>query len=216
MENLLDITGREMLDEFGKGKGMTGSGAVTIMSAMSAAKLLVSVCKLTSTKEKYKHVLSEINEIEEILEKQYLPELEKIMHMDVATVKQMLKTRLKRDQETDAAKKEELKKLASAQLEDATDTMMDFCRLCLDMIPMALQVYRTGLKSAQGDSGVALSSLLSCAGSGLFTALINIQNAKAAEWTQSKRTEVETFFGRLHEYQYILSGKLARMYNETK
>lgn len=216
MKNLLEMTGREMLAEFGKGKGMTGSGAVTVMSAMSGAELLISVCKLTCSKERYADFHDEIADIQQILQTHYLPELEKIMKLDLLAVSQMLKYRIQRDKEADPAKKKEYKELANEQLENATDTMMDFCRLCLDIIPMALQVYRVGLKSAQGDSGVALSSLLSCAGSGLFTALINIQNAKGAEWTNTKRTEVETFFGRLQEYQHILSGKLARMYNGTK
>lgn len=216
MADILDKKGREMLSEFGKGKGMTGSGAAIVLSAMSGAQLLISVCKLTCSKERYTDVHDEIADIQQILQTHYLPELEKMMVLDMEAVAEMLKYRIQRDKETDKVKKEEYDKQAKALLENATNTMMDFCRLCLDIIPMALQVYRIGLKSAQGDSGVALNSLLSCAGSGLFTALINIQNAKAASWTNSKRSEVETFFGRLHEYQYIVNGKLARMYNSTK
>ncbi|MCB0697946.1 MAG: cyclodeaminase/cyclohydrolase family protein, partial [Chitinophagaceae bacterium] len=110
-------------------------------------------------------------------------------------------------------KKQEYKQLALDGLETATDTMMNLCDVCLDISPMALQVYKVGLRSAQGDTAVAISTLLSAASSGLYTSLINIKLAKGAAWTIAKRSDLEKYFGRLHEYQYIHSGRLATMYN---
>lgn len=213
MSDLLELSAKQILSEFGKGIGMTGSGAVTILSAMGGVQLLVSVCKLTCGKERYRQHHEEVTTIQQKLEEEYLPLLNKIMADELDIVQTMLRNRIKRDKETDAAKKQEYKDLASVHLEQATDSMLTFCKTCLDIIPMALHIYNTGVKSAKGESGVALSNLLSGASSGLFTALLNIKSAKNAAWTGSKRTEVETYFGRLHEYQYIFSGKLAALYN---
>ena len=215
MSQMLDLPARQMLNEFGKGIGMPGSGSVAVISAMSGVQMLISVCKLTIGKERYAAVHSEMAEIQKELERVYLPRLEKILYADAATVKEMLRYRILRDKETEPAKKQEYKQLAYAQLEKATDTMIDLCSVCLEIIPMALHAYEIGLKSARGDSGVVLSNLLSGASSGLYMTLINIKDAKNGSWTIAKRAEVETFFGRLHEYQYIFSGRLAAMYNKA-
>lgn len=215
MDNLLDMPARHMLDEFGKGIGMPGSGPVAIVSTMSGLHLLVSICKLTLNKEKYHWVHQEMRDIEKSILEEYLPRLDKIMHEDADTVKNMVRMRILRDKETDPQKKQEYRTQALQHLEKATDTMIELCSICLDIIPMALHTYQVGLKSAQGDSVVALSNLLSGASSGLYMVLCNMQTGKNCQWANSKRAIVETFFGRLHEYQYIFSGRLASLYNKV-
>lgn len=215
MATALDTTTRTLLNEFGKGIGMTGAGSIAALSALSGTQILISVCKLTNGKEKYADAQPEILEIQQQLEGKYLQKLESILNDDITAVKNMLRLRIQRDKETDPAKKEELKQQASAALQHATDTMMSLSETCIEIIPMALQVYRRGLKSAQGDSGIALSNLLSAASSGLYATLKNLQSSKDKDWAESKRSLVETFFGRLHEYHYIFSGRLQSMYNKT-
>src|SRR5690606_29946199 len=99
-----------------------------------------------------------------------------------------LRQRIKRDKETDPVKKEEYRLQAMHELEIATATVIDLCDTCLNIIPMALQLYKVGLKSAQGDSAVALNTLLCGASSGLFTSLINIRLAKGSSWVTARRT----------------------------
>lgn len=215
MPQLIDMPAKEMLELFGKGIGMPGSGCVAAFSALSGVHLLVSVCKLTTSKERYASVHEDIARIQSELENIYIPRLAAVMDDDAAAVKEMLRYRILRDKETDDAEKEEYRQQAIEQLKRATDTMTDLCGTCLDIIPMALEVYDIGLKSARGDTAVVLSNLLSAAASGLYTVLINVKNAKGGDWAAATRAETETFFGRLHEYQYIFSGRLAGMYNNT-
>lgn len=216
MSSLLDKPATEMLNTFSKGIGMPGSGCVAALSALSAAHLLVSVCKLTTTKERYKEVHDEMAQIQEALETKYIPRLATIIDDDAAAVKEMLRYRIQRDKETDELKKDELQQKAQEGLKNATDTMISLCATCLDIIPMALEVYNIGLKSAKGDTAVVLSNLLSGAASGLYTVLINIKTAKEQEWTVALKPGIETFFGRLHEYQYIFNGKLETLYNKAR
>lgn len=212
---MLNQPTNKLLEEFGKGVGMPGAGGVAILSVMSATQLLVSVCKLTMAKPKYSGAHDEISTIQNDLEREYIPSLERLMQEDVNTVKEMLRYRVMRDKETDKDKKEEYKQKADALLHTATQTVMEFCSICLEMLPMALHVYRRGLRSAQGDTGVAISMLVSCAASGLFAALINIKASKGAGWAHDMRVDAEMYFGRLHEYKYIFSGKLASLYNNA-
>lgn len=216
MGELLNQPARQILSEFGKGIGMPGSGGVSMLSVISASQLLVSVCKLTLGKSVYEEQHEEIEQIKNELERAYLLRLEQLMEDDIAVVKNMLRERVARDKATDDDKKETHKQKAKVLLEDATVTVMEFCNICLDIIPKALHVYRNGLKSAQGDTAAVISILLSGASSALFAALANIKSAKGADWTISKRAEAEIYFGRLHEYQYIFSGKLATLYNSTQ
>lgn len=214
MSQMLDLTGKQILSEFGKGIGMPGSGSVAALSVLSATQLLISVCKLTLNKAKYNNVHAEISEIQTQL-LNHLPKLERILNDDGAAVKNMVHYRVLRDKETDPAKKKELALRATNELEKATDTTIELCDTCLEIIPLGLQVFRVGQQSAKGDSAVAVNTLLSGAFSGLYMTLLNIELAKNATWTASKRSNLEKFFGRLHEYQYILSGKLAALYNKT-
>lgn len=212
---MLDMPTRDLLNEFSKGIGMTGSGAVTVLSAISGVHLLVSVCKLTRNKKKYEDVHEEVKQIQEQLQDIYLPRLETLMEEDIAVVRAMLGHRVRRDKAADDKQKAEHKKKADALLKDATDSVMEFCRICLEIIPKALYVYKNGLKSAQGDTAAVLSIMLSGASSALYAVLVNIKAAKGADWTAERRAEAEVYFGRLPEYQYIFSGKLATLYNKT-
>jgi formiminotetrahydrofolate cyclodeaminase len=215
MDKMLDLTTRDLLKEFGKGTGMTGAGASAALGAIAATQILVSVCKLTTAKEKYAVVREPLQQIQEQLEGKYLAMLEGVMQADAATIGNMLRLRSMRDMETDAEKKETLKQQAAKTLEGAAATMLKLCSTCLEIIPMAMQVHDTGLKSAQGDVVMAFSGLLSSASSGLYACLINIQAAKNAAWTARVHEQAHTCYGRLHEYQHIFGGKLEALYNKT-
>ena len=215
MTTLLDLPVKELLEEFGKGKGMTGAGATAALGALSATHILVSVCKLTVGKEQYTDVQQDIIALQKQLEQQHIPLLVRCIDGDANVVRNMLRLRLQRDSATDDNEKNELKQQAAAALKPAADMMLLLSNTCLEIIPGALQLYNTGLKSARGDVAMAFSSLLSAASSGLYAALKNIQAAKGAAWTTDRRSQVETCFGRLHEYQYIFNGRLARLYNKT-
>lgn len=204
-----------MFDELGKGKGMPGSGCVSLISAISGLQLLMSVCKLTLAKDKYEHVHEELSKIVSDLDEDYLPKLTRLCDEDVAIVHELFRIRGLRDKETDEAKKEEYKKQALAQLRKATESVADICGTCLDIIPGALFVYDKGLKSAKGDAAVVICNLLATVAGALYMTLFNIKLAGENDWVHDIRSEVETYFGRLHEYQYIFSGKLAGLYNKT-
>jgi formiminotetrahydrofolate cyclodeaminase len=105
MTHLLDMPAKELLKEFGKGKGMTGAGASVALGAIAATQILVSVCKLTAGKETYATAHAPLADIQQKLEAKYIPVLEAIMQADAVAVENMLRLRLARDNEPDEAKK---------------------------------------------------------------------------------------------------------------
>lgn len=211
----LDKSTRDLLNEFGKGIGMTGGGSIAALSAMAGVQILSSVCKLTAGKEKYLTIQPDIQEIHQKLQDVYLPKLETVLDADIAAVKNMLRLRIQRDKENDVEKKQVLKVQAQDALHTATDTMLQLSETCIEIMPMALFLYSRALKSAQGDSGIALSSLLSAASSGLYASLKNIQSSKDEAWRSTKQQQVETLMGRLHEYNSIFTARLESIYTKA-
>ncbi|MCB9065170.1 MAG: cyclodeaminase/cyclohydrolase family protein [Chitinophagales bacterium] len=212
---LFEFPAQEMFDELGKGKGMPGSGCVSLISAISGLQLLTSVCKLTLEKKKYEAIHDQLQSIAANIEEEYLPKLNRLCNDDIEIVKEMFRLRNLRDNESDEEKKAEYTVQALAQLRKGTESVADICGTCLDIIPSALFVYDKGLATAKGDSAVVISNLLAAVAGALYMTLFNIKSSDGSEWVDDIRTEIETYFGRLHEYQYIFSGKLAGLYNKT-
>ncbi len=214
-EKLLDMTVGELMSEIGKGKGMTGSGAVSVLSAISASELLVSICKLTLEKNKYSDVHKDMREMLDRLENSRLPLLREILDGDVRIVSEMVLARIKRNKEKDEDLKSKYTQEAWSMLEEATDSVLDLCDAAIEVIPMGLYISKVGVKSARADATVAVNTLISTVSSGLFMALSNLKASNNTEWVDGKHSELEVYFGRLHEYQSILNNRLANLYNNT-
>lgn len=214
-DKLSILSTKELLLEYSKGKGMPGSGCISVLSAMSGVSLLISVCKLTLEKEKYTAVHDDIKKMMEEMEEEYLPKLQQLYNSDEALVKEMLSIRLQRDYEENKEKKKQYEDAAMYKLRIATESVADICGTCLDIIPTALFIYDHGLISARGDSAVAISNLLSTISGNLYMILFNIYASKKSEWIYDMRSEVETYFGRLQEYQFIYNGRMASLYNKA-
>lgn len=214
-DKLLDMTVGELMSEIGKGKGMTGSGAVAALSAIAASELLVSICKLTLNKDSYTDVHADMNDILDKLENTRLPLLRKVLSDDARIVSDMVLSRIKRDKETDLDLKERYKQESLDMLEEATDSVLDLCDVTMEVIPMGLFISKVGLKSASVDATVAVNTLIGAASSALYMVLSNLKASKNQVWVEGKHSEVELYFGRLHEYQSILNNRLAMLYTKT-
>lgn len=214
-DKLSILSTRDLLNEYSKGKGMPGSGCISVLSAMSGVSLLISVCKLTLAKEQYSAVHDEMAKVKSELEEEYLPKLNDLYNSDETLVKEMVSLRLQRDYEENEQKKKEYENAAMYKLRMATESVADICGTCLEIVPSALFIYDHGLLSARGDSAVAMSNLLSTISGNLYMILFNIYAAKKSEWVYDLRSEVETYFGRLQEYQFVYNGRMASLYNKA-
>lgn len=212
--NILEQPTNELLQYFGQGAGMPGSGGVSILATMASTQLLASVCKLTLDKPKYAAEHEEVQTILTSITNTYLPRMEQLMVGDIAVVKNMLQARIQRDQETDADKKEILKQKAQAMLEGATNTVLQYCKICIELLPKSLYIYHNGLRSAQGDTAAVVSQLIAGANAALYAAMVNIKAGKEATWVTNKKTELTEHIKLLEEYSGQFDKELSTKYNQ--
>jgi formiminotetrahydrofolate cyclodeaminase len=129
--------------------------------------------------------------IQEQIETEYQPNLLSFFNNDIKVFDQVSKFRKRRDKEQDEKVKRKLSKQATDKLKEATELPLEVCKACLKLLDFGFSFFDTGFKSARGDSGVAISNLLSAASGSLFITFLNLKTARESKWTLGIRTEAE-------------------------
>jgi formiminotetrahydrofolate cyclodeaminase len=78
----IDLPTAELLQEFGKGKCVPGSGSAAALQGLLSARLLQTVIKITLKKEEYAEWHSQFIEIQTKIENTSLPDLERLLQDD--------------------------------------------------------------------------------------------------------------------------------------
>jgi len=187
----LTLPTSELLEQFGAGRHIPGSGSASALSALLACELMSTVCKLTCAKPNYASVHKDLSYILEQIQTDYKPELIKLFNRDIQVFSEVSELRRKRDDETNPAEKGKLTRAENERMKEATEIPLQICDVCLKLITHALNIFDSGFKSARGDSGVALSNLLSAISGSLFISFLNLKTGKHAKWVENLRTEAE-------------------------
>ncbi|MFS4466709.1 cyclodeaminase/cyclohydrolase family protein [Maribacter sp. 2210JD10-5] len=188
---LLDLPANKLLNEFGKGGHIPGSGSAAALSALVGLELVRTVCKLTRKKPQYSDVHAQMKFIEEELESKYKPQVIQIFYNDSIEFGKVSDLRVLRDKEVDKSKKEKLGREAAEQLRKATEIPIELCKMCFKLMEYAIAIFDNGYKATRGDAGVAISNFLSAISGTLFVIMLNIRVAKKSKWTEEKRKESE-------------------------
>ena len=104
----LELPTSELLDLFGKGSHIPGSGSAAALSALIAVELLKTVCILTLSKEKYSNVHIQMDYIKDELINVYKPKLIELFYRDSSEFAKVSDLRTLRDNEIDEKKKDKL------------------------------------------------------------------------------------------------------------
>jgi methenyltetrahydrofolate cyclohydrolase len=187
----LELPTKQLLEKFGEGKHIPGSGSAAALSGLLACELIKTVCKLTRRKPEYTNVHNALQYIQEQVETIYQPSILKYFNDDIEVFDQVSKLRKRRDKETDDAEKRKLGRQATDKLKEATELPLEVCKTCLKVLDFAFSIFDTGFKSARGDSGVAISNLLSAASGSLFITFLNLKTARESKWTTEIRQQAE-------------------------
>ncbi len=163
-KNLLDISTEELLEKFGKGKHVPGSGSAAAFQGMISAKLLVTVISLTCDKKREKNygaVAPELLKLLTKIQERIFPELTDLFHKDSYHFDRAIKFREERDKADDPAIATNLERQAQDQLKIAIDIPLDIASLNIELAEMASFIFDNGWKAVRGDSQVALSGAVS-------------------------------------------------------
>jgi len=217
--DFLTLPANELLEKFGQGRHIPGSGSAAAFSGLLAIELMKTVCKLTISRqaEKYISVRREFNIILEMLENESKPKLVSLFEKDITVFNEVSHFRVQRNQAKDAGDEKEerrLGRLANDRLKDATEIPLEIARICLSLVDYAFTVFDKGFQSARGDSGVAISHLLSAVSGSLFVTLINIRTGRQSQWIEKLREEAESIGNSYNTKQKLALTKVFELYKE--
>lgn len=213
-KDYLALPARELLEEYGAGKHVPGSGSAAALSALIAVELITTVCKLTLKKPKYKQSHRRMEYIQSRIEKEFKPRLVELFKQDIQAFNKVSIYRTLRDNSDNSNERRRLDAKSLKEQKQATEIPMEICTLSLELLPLALAVFEEGFKSARGDSGVAVSNLLSAISGGLFIIFLNLKSFKKSRWLEETKQTAEDLTRQFYRYQARAFAKVLELYEE--
>lgn len=210
--DFLSLPATELLEEFGKGSHIPGSGSAAALSALLGIEMMKTVCKLTLQKPQYEKEHTQIQVILEQLERKYKPQILQLFNQDIEVFHRVSTYRRERDKAKNTKIHEELRKKALDELRIATEIPIQICQICFELIEIAISIFDKGFKSARGDSGVAISNLLSAICGGLFVIFLNLNSFYKSKWLDETRKRAEELVRRYNKFQVVAFEKVLELY----
>lgn len=195
--NLLDLKANVLLDKFGKGGHVPGSGSAAAFLGLLAAKLLVTVGTLTLPRSRYQKHHDAIRKALQDIEERIYPALSALFQHDAAAFDAVFASRTARDKAKGTPAFESLAEGAKEVLKLATDIPLRIAEACLDLTTHAILIFDHGFESARGDSGAGLSSAFAGANSAVFIVNLNLKSFDGTYWARHQRTRCDEVRERL-------------------
>lgn len=214
----LKLPANELLEKFGEGSHVPGSGSASAFSGLLGIELMKTVCKLTISRDedKYVKVRREISIILEQVEKSKV-ELIKLFQEDAECFNQVSIHRTQRDKAKANGNKKEADRIARLEnelMKEATEIPLKIARTCLGLIDYGFVIFDKGFQSARGDSGVAISNLLSAISGSIFVTLLNIKTRRNSQWIEKLREKAEVIGLSYSTKQRLAMTKVLDLYKE--
>ncbi len=214
-KNYLELPTNELLDSFGKGSHIPGSGSAAALSGLIAIEMMKTVIKLTlpkpnyeGNKEQFQYILKKLNEESTDLFKGFF-------NNDIKSFHKVSYHRRLRDEATEKKEKEKNNRIANEYLKEATDIPIRICEESLNLLDFAIRIFDNAFKSARGDSGVAISNLLSAAQGALFVIFLNLKTFKKSEWKDKRINKSVELARRFTTIQKEAYKRVVSLYNEN-
>ena len=208
----------QLLEDFGAGNHIPGSGSAAILSSLLGIEMLRTVIKLTLDKDEYQAVHEAFKLNLDTLENTYKPRLMELFNSDVKEFHLVSYHRRKRDQaegNEDDEKFNYHKKEALEQLRKATEIPMEVYRISNTLMRIAFTTFDNGFRATRGDSGVAISNLLSALSGSFYVLFLNLKSFKRGNWKNEKQIESIELLGRFRELQRQAYSRVINLYNKS-
>ncbi len=208
----------ELLEKFGEGSHVPGSGSAAAFSGLLGIELIRTVCKLsiTRTEKKYFELKPEFQEILRLVDEAKI-ELIALFQKDAECFNMVSINRVKRDQYKKTGNEKLSAKHARIEndlMKQATEIPIEIAKVCLRMVDYGFFIFEKGFQSARGDSGVAISNLLSATSGALFVTLLNIKTRRKSKWIEHLRKEAEQVGLQYNSKQKQALNKVLDLYKE--
>ena len=215
-DNYLDKSARNLLKEFGEGSHIPGSGSANALSALVALGMMETVCIITLRKKKFENIHKYFQSFQEQLSEKFKPLLEELFQKDIEVFDQVMEFRLKKHSATEEADRESFLSKELENLRIATDIQIQICEICLELFESATAIFDRGFKAVRGDSGVAISGLLSASFGSLFVIFLNLKSFPKSLWLTETQAKAESLTKQLINSQATGFEKVLDIYAELK
>jgi methenyltetrahydrofolate cyclohydrolase len=214
--DFLALPTKDLLEKYGKGSHIPGSGSAAALTALLGIEMMKTVCKLTLQKSTYRKEHIQMEFILTQLESKYKPKLIALFEEDIKVFHSISMLRIERDNTKEPKRKEELNRKALNEQRTATEIPIQICEISLEILGLAIAIFDRGFKSARGDSGVAISNLLSSVSGGLFIIFLNLKPFRKSEWLEKTKTKAEDLAKRYNNFQVIAFEKVLELYESLE
>lgn len=174
------------------------------------------MCKITLGKPKYENIHKYLRPFLIELEEKFEPQFELLFQEDIEVFNRVLKNRKYRDNAKEEADKEEFRTRELEELKEATEIQIQICQICLELFESASAIFDRGYKTVRGDSGVAISSLLSASFGSLFVIFLNLKSFPESEWLENTQIKAEVLAKQLVSSQATGFEKILDLHEELK
>lgn len=170
MDQYLALPTSRLLDEFGAGGAVPGSGSAAALQGCLGAKLAITVCRKSIEKEPAKRARFEF--LQNRLETSF-NNLARLVQEDSAVFREVVDARMARDKEQDRDRHSMLARRANDKLELTNPIISEIGRECLAVAGHAQALFAEGWEHVRGDSGAAMTAALGGAMSCVFVGRVN-------------------------------------------
>lgn len=198
---LLERPARQLLNDFGSSKASPGSGSAAALLSILAAKMVVTVCGISSRKDdcagSHKNFEFISNKVKDEIE----PRLRFLFESDAKDFERVVELRVKRDKALDAIEKAQCSRESLDLLEVATDYTFEVAELSLTLMGYGVTMFDHGWHAIRGDSGVAISAAMSGVMSSIFIINLNLKTLSRRKYAKDNIDRCRALQVRLEEFQ---------------
>ena len=190
----------DLLKRFGAGHASPGSGSAAALLGLLSAKMILTVCKISLKKDK---CISNFDHLKLISEdvKEIEPRLRELFKKDAKDFDDVIKLKVRRDEESCEGKKSILNKEADDLLETTTEYVFEIAEISLKLMKYGITIFKIGWSPIRGDSGVSISSAMSGAMSSMFILNLNLMNLKKRQYAVNNLERCKDLQSRVQELQ---------------
>jgi len=227
------LTANDLLDLFGAGDAVPGSGSANALIAALAAEVVRSIAFKTQKRDEPRY-LSVRRTAEEIIfwATKTSADLRRAVDEDANDFAEVIALRRERDESSLFPEIAENRRLESLRrevdaLQRATAGPLQVARLAVDIAERALTMFDHGFQSARGESLSACNAALSAAGSSAFVATVNLRdiarrtgeiqrNEDLVAWVESATQEVAAIRHEERRLRRLLTRRLSGFRKEAR
>jgi formiminotetrahydrofolate cyclodeaminase len=212
--NYLDLPANQLLEQYGAGNHLPGSGSAAAFSGLIAVEILRSTCKSTianplmgAQKSSFEYILLRI-------EDDYRKKLVELFNEEIAIYDSIHQLKLKREKSIDKKEKDQIQKEILEKEKSAVQIPIGICKICTIIMDYAFTVFENGAKETRGDAGVAISNLLSSIQGSLFVIFLNLKSHRPSKWLDDVKQQAERLTRDYHKVQSQAFKNVVELYKE--